>query len=776
LTIKEVAIQYIQAGLCALPAVKKRKMPSFATWKEYQHRLPTEEEWTRWFADALCIVCGAVSGNLRVIDFDQKGKAFAAFKTKCPKELFDRLVIETSQSGGYHVIFRTESAIKVEQKLARDADGKTLIETLGEGKLFLCAPTPGYELIQSDFLHIPVLKDCEADTLFELAWGLNEYQEPPMPPPQAPRRSAPAQTTGTRPGDDFNTRGGDLLRTILQKHGWKYVGQRGDNDEKWQRPGTNDGHSAYLHITPPVFYPFSTNSHPFESDKTYSYFAVYAYLEHGGDFAAATKDLAGQGYGEAFTTQPVELNEFLAAPPENHAAENVTVAPPLPMPSPFDDFAVENLDEIKPDNIEDPGLIPATLLYPPGLVGEIAKYCFDTNPVQQQEFALATGITMVAHLIGQNYQTPDACRSNFYALSVGKSGAGKNRAITFFRSRQIKEFIKSIVGTFSGHAALLRYLQKRTKTLLMVWDEVGGKLVEIIKKPNSPTSQLLDYLTELYSSAESSVSADIKVSDIEAPDVIEPHCSLYGTGTFKSVFKAMTPDLIERGFIGRVNFFFADLGKKKRKMHKKLPIPESILEQVKAWIQKPLALPMPQEPPTPLFQVIPEPTVVAYTEEAKQIFDRFSDQCTNAEENTSEDFQCLWVRSVEEAKKLSLIYACSTSIDNPIIDADAATWACRLSEHLTLRKLYIANNHMAASEQGYLENDILQYVKKKGEATQTEIMDRFKKVDSTLRKKAIHNLLITGQLVREKKTVGKSKKTSTVYRIPYKPSKPKSDE
>jgi len=70
----------------------------------------------------------------------------------------------------------------------------------------------------------------------------------------------------------------------------------------------------------------------------------------------------------------------------------------------------------------------------------------------------------------------------------------------------------------------------------MVWDEVGGKLEEIVKKPNSPTSQLLDYITELYSSAESSVSADIKVSDIEAPDVSEPHCSLYGTGTFKSVF------------------------------------------------------------------------------------------------------------------------------------------------------------------------------------------------------------------------------------------------
>jgi len=46
-----------------------------------------------------------------------------------------------------------------------------------------------------------------------------------------------------------------------------------------------------LHIEPPTFYPFSTNAHPFESGNTYSYFALYAYLEHNGDFVAATKDL-----------------------------------------------------------------------------------------------------------------------------------------------------------------------------------------------------------------------------------------------------------------------------------------------------------------------------------------------------------------------------------------------------------------------------------------------------------------------------------------------------
>jgi len=693
MNFKDVAIQNIENGLCTLPAIRSQKRP-MCKWTKYQHELPTEADWEGWkIADALCIVCGKISGNLLMIDFDQQGQALPDFKSKTDPELYSRLVIEQSQSGGFHIIVRSEAPVPGNTVLAKDPDGKVLIETRGEGGIFLCAPTPGYVVTQGDFQNIPVLCSDTIESLLNTAWSLDQTPQQEsialpipgsVPHPPVDRRHG----TGKTPMEDYNERGRDDFKRLLKKHGWRYTGEE-DSNERWLRPGKSQHSkekSASLHHTKPTFYIHSSNC-TLPAGQGFSFFYVYTYLEHDGDFAAATKDLAGQGYGDALTTEPVELSEFLTASPEDRQTEKVTAAPPLPMPSPFDDFAVENLDEIRPDDIEDPGLIPDGLLNPPGLVGEIAQYCFDTNAVQQQEFALATGITMVAHLIGQNYQTPDACRSNFYALSIGKSGAGKNRAITFFRSRPIKEIVKSIVGTFSGHAALLRYLQKRTKTLLMVWDEVGGKLEEIIKKPNSPTSQLLDYLTELYSSAESSVSADIKVSDIEAPDVIEPHCSLYGTGTFKSVFKAMTPDLIERGFIGRVSFFFADQNKKKRKMHERLPIPESILEQIKAWKQKSLALPTTQEGAQPLFQVIPEPTVVTYTEEAKQLFDQFSDQCTNAEENTPEDFQCLWVRSVEEAKKLALIYACSVSIDNPIIDAEAATWACRLSEHLTLRKL-----------------------------------------------------------------------------------------
>ena len=46
-----------------------------------------------------------------VFDFDQQGKVYEDFKAQVPTELFDQLVVETSQSGGKHVIIRLDCPI-----------------------------------------------------------------------------------------------------------------------------------------------------------------------------------------------------------------------------------------------------------------------------------------------------------------------------------------------------------------------------------------------------------------------------------------------------------------------------------------------------------------------------------------------------------------------------------------------------------------------------------------------------------------------------------------
>ena len=136
----QTATQYLKAGLSVLPAKRADKRPAIGSWKKYQNRLPTETEVNAWLAnpqDGICIITGQVSGNLEIIDFDNGGELFDAWYSMIDADLRNRLAIEQTPSGGWHAIYRCESAISGNMKLAQRKSGekvKTLIETLENKK------------------------------------------------------------------------------------------------------------------------------------------------------------------------------------------------------------------------------------------------------------------------------------------------------------------------------------------------------------------------------------------------------------------------------------------------------------------------------------------------------------------------------------------------------------------------------------------------------------------------------------------------------------------
>jgi len=174
-SINSIVKALLAYSLCVLPADKVTKRPT-VEWKAYQDRLPTETEWDEWAKTALgiCIVTGRASDNLIVIDFDDKGSRFEAWKQKLPKELFDRLVIVQTQSGGYHVYTRCDAEPIGNVKLARTAEKETLIETRGEGGLVIAPPTPGYKILAGSIERIPVLPPDEMNLLLDAARSFDE--------------------------------------------------------------------------------------------------------------------------------------------------------------------------------------------------------------------------------------------------------------------------------------------------------------------------------------------------------------------------------------------------------------------------------------------------------------------------------------------------------------------------------------------------------------------------------------------------------------------------
>ena len=310
---RETAEAYLAAGLSCLPAAKARKRPAIGGWKTWQTRLPTKVEVKAWFSnlhDAICVVSGKVSGNLECLDFDNGGELFAAWMDRIDTGLLAKLAIEQTPSGGYHVLYRSEGPVEGNLKLARgmrNGKEKTLIETRGEGGLFLCAPTEGYTLQQGDFSHLATLPPDARKALLEAARSLDEL--PAAACPSAPaegdtrQRGADSALTGGKeawdlaPGDDFNARGD--IHGLLTDAGWQFSGVKPDGNEQWTRPGKDPRNGVSATYRDGSFYVFSSNAAPFEPNVKYSPFAVYATLRHSGDFTAAASALHTAGYGKA---------------------------------------------------------------------------------------------------------------------------------------------------------------------------------------------------------------------------------------------------------------------------------------------------------------------------------------------------------------------------------------------------------------------------------------------------------------------------------------------
>jgi len=86
----------------------------------------------------------------------------------------------------------------------------------------------------------------------------------------------------------------------------------------------------------------------------------------------------------------------------------------------------------------------------------------------------------------------------------------------------------------------------------------------------------------------------------------------------------------------------------------------------------------------------PQPLVVDYTDDARQMMTDLERVARDERHARSDAVFALWTRTTEKARKLALLYACSVNHEQPIVDATAAKWATVLSEYLTRKMISVA--------------------------------------------------------------------------------------
>ncbi len=318
------ALAYHAAGLSVIPILANGSKRPDRKWERFQRDPPSAGHVRFWWKDGrlgIALVCGKVSGGREVLDFDS-GELFepwcALVEAQAP-DLIDRLCVIQTPADGFHVHYSCEE-IAGNQKLAQKPGtdpktgkpkAETLIETRGEGGYAIlpgsppaCHPTGRtYRHFRGPGLtEAPRISADERRILLECARSFDLMATQGH---KKPGNSGPI--AGDRPGDDFNRRG-PTWGEILGPHGWD-VSHQGGAVTYWRRPGKEDrGHSATTGYCrgedgAELLAVFSSNAYPFggpngsKNCTCYSKFSAYALLNHNGDFKAAARELAKQGYG-----------------------------------------------------------------------------------------------------------------------------------------------------------------------------------------------------------------------------------------------------------------------------------------------------------------------------------------------------------------------------------------------------------------------------------------------------------------------------------------------
>ena len=115
--VQQAASEAVLAGLSIVPPREDGSKAPEGAWKQYQGARPTPAVLHEWYGprSGLGVVCGAVSGNLECLDFDDR-EVYERFLELAHQAELDDVVrrletgyVEDSPSGGVHYLYRCDT-------------------------------------------------------------------------------------------------------------------------------------------------------------------------------------------------------------------------------------------------------------------------------------------------------------------------------------------------------------------------------------------------------------------------------------------------------------------------------------------------------------------------------------------------------------------------------------------------------------------------------------------------------------------------------------------
>ena len=294
--IVKIAQRYRDAGCSPIPLRRDSKIPALKGWQKHADA-PIEDFSAFKSTNGIGLVMGY--DGIQCLDIDAKhfeGDEYNEFvqliEDNAPG-LMEKMVIQQTQSGGWHWIFKC-SEIAGNEKLAKNKNGEAIFETRGKGGQIVVWPTKGYK-IKGKITDVVEISPDERNVIWSCARMMDA-----TPPKAEPMKNQPndsvfsGETDETTPWGDFRSR--FTVLDILTTAGWTIVRENARMVYVLRPGDTKAESSGVVFKDSGLFFPFTTSTQ-FEAEQSYDAFQAFVVLVHNGDFQTAIRELRNDGFG-----------------------------------------------------------------------------------------------------------------------------------------------------------------------------------------------------------------------------------------------------------------------------------------------------------------------------------------------------------------------------------------------------------------------------------------------------------------------------------------------
>lgn len=426
--------------------------------------------------------------------------------------------------------------------------------------------------------------------------------------------------------------------------------------------------------------------------------------------------------------------------------------------------ANDNEPEDEADDDEPQATIPSTaglpeaLCYPPGAVGEFARFIVGCARFPSPHLSLVASLAFTAGMIGRRFKGPTGLRSNIYVVGLAESGFGKDVTIrasaaladsTSWGDKVSEWLFMDQIRSLPGLTNKLR----KSPSSVCIQDEFGRWLADHTgRNVATHRAEIASALMEL-TGAPTGFWGGQENAAGNIARIVAPCFTLHGVSTPSTFWGALSSGNISEGLLGRL--ILIDVGSAEPVKVRNPPnsienIPPALSDQVAELLGLSAG-----RFTGPFFALNaksdekPHPIMTAsWATGVDDLFEEFDDRIRAMKKTIDPQYRPILNRVGENAARLALIVAVGCDPKEPIITAEIQRWANAVAEHSLQVILRGADHHIADNERAAEYLRVRQQVVRRGSSGIT-MRDIVKNLRGAIEKRRLEDIISMLRQARE---------------------------